>query len=59
MRRVLIVKMWALGDILMATPLLTNLRARFPDVEISWLVDASHADVLRDHPLIDGLLVFD
>ena len=59
MKRVLIVKMWALGDLLMATPLLTNLRAQFPGVQISWLVDASHADVLRDHPLIDELLVFD
>ena len=59
MKRVLIVKMWALGDILMATPLLTNLRARFPGVEITWLVDSHHADVLRDHPLIDDLVVFD
>ena len=59
MNRVLIVKMWALGDILMATPLLTNLRARFPGVEITWLVDAHHADVLRDHPLIDDLVEFD
>lgn len=58
MNRVLIVKMWALGDILMATPLLTNLRERFPDVQISWLVDASHADILRDHSLIDELFVF-
>ena len=59
MKRVLIVKMWALGDVLMATPLLTNLRARFPGVEITWLIDSQHADVLRDHPLIDDLVVFD
>ena len=59
MNRILIVKMWALGDILMATPLLTNLRARFSGIEITWLVDAQHADVLRDHPLIDDLVVFD
>ena len=39
MKRVLIIKLWALGDILMATPLLTALKTQFPECEITWLVD--------------------
>jgi len=59
MKRVLIVKMFALGDILMATVLLTNLRARFPGIKITWLVDAAHAGLLQANPLIDELIAFD
>ncbi|GAB4465199.1 MAG: hypothetical protein OHK0029_35660 [Armatimonadaceae bacterium] len=47
MKRILIVKMWALGDILMATPLLTALRQAHPDVHITWVVDESHGEILR------------
>ena len=59
MKRILIVKMWALGDILMATPLLTALRQAFPSIQIDWLLDATHADILKDHPLIDELMILD
>jgi len=59
MKRVLILKMWALGDILMATPLLTALKSQFPDIQITWLADSSHADVLQGQPLIDELVRFD
>lgn len=39
MKRILIIKLWALGDILMATPLLTALRAGGPPVHIAWVAD--------------------
>ena len=59
MKRILIIKLWALGDILMATPMLTALKAQFPECEVTWLVDSSHADILQGHPLIDDLIRFD
>lgn len=59
MERVLIIKMWALGDILMATPMLTALKSQFPECEVTWLAEASHADILEAHPLIDALIRFD
>lgn len=55
MNRVVIVKMWALGDILMATPMLAALRGRYPDVKVTWVVDESHGAVLQGHPGIDDL----
>ncbi len=59
MKRVLIVKLWALGDILMATPLLTALHQNDPEIRITWIADVQHAAILKDHPLIDELIAFD
>ena len=59
MKRILIIKLWALGDILMATPLLTALRQAEPEMHISWIVDSSHADILAGHPLIDEVIPLD
>jgi len=58
-QRILIVKMWALGDILMATPLLRALKTNDPDCKISWLVDKEYAGALQNNPLIDELIPFD
>lgn len=57
MRRALIVKMWALGDILMATPLISALRTAHPGIEITWVVDESHGELLQNHPGIDDLVI--
>ena len=59
MKRILIIKLWASGDIVMATPLLTALKAEFPECEVTWLADSSHANILRGQPLIDDLIRFD
>lgn len=59
MKRVLIVKMWALGDLLMATPMIAALRAKYPGVHLTWVVDISHGELLRGHPGIDDLVVLD
>jgi ADP-heptose:LPS heptosyltransferase len=57
MKRVGIIKMWALGDIVMATPMLAALRAAHPDVRVTWVVDEAHGEILRGHPDIDDLIV--
>ncbi len=54
--RILIIKLGALGDVLRTTPLLTQLKCRYPASHISWLVDPKHAAVLEDNPLVDNLL---
>jgi heptosyltransferase-1 len=59
MQRILIVKMWALGDILMATPLLRALKRQYPDCSISWLVEKDQAGILKGNPFIDDVIDFD
>jgi lipopolysaccharide heptosyltransferase II len=57
--RILIVKMWAIGDVLLATPLLRALKRGYPGCKITWLVDKRYADVLEGNPLIDEVIAFD
>lgn len=57
--RILIVKMWAIGDILMATPLLRALRRQYPGCHITWFVDKRYAAILDGNPLIDDVIAFD
>jgi heptosyltransferase-2 len=59
LKRVLIIKLWALGDLLMATPLVTALRAQYPDVQISWMADSLNADLLDGQPGIDEIVRID
>lgn len=56
-RKILLVRMSAMGDIVMATPLLHALKKRFPNARISWAVQPEFADVIRGHELLDELII--
>jgi len=58
-KRILIVKFWALGDILMATPILRALKNAYPDSHICWLVDQAYAGALEGNEYLDVVLPFD
>ena len=46
MKRILIVRMSALGDIVHALPVLSAIRSVRPDVDVDWLVDRKYAGIL-------------
>jgi heptosyltransferase I len=46
-KRILIVRMSALGDIVHALPVLAALREARPDVEVDWLADRKYAGILE------------
>ncbi len=54
--KILIVKLGAMGDVLRTTPLLTQLKKKYPDSRIHWLVEAPCRPVLEKNPLIDSLI---
>ena len=56
-RRILIVRLSALGDVVHMLPLLDALRCAWPDAHIGWLVEESAASLLEGHPQIDRLWV--
>ncbi len=58
-RSVLIVKLAAIGDVVMALPMVTALRAADPDTRITWLCGATVAPLLRCVDGIDELVVVD
>lgn len=58
-RRILVVKLADLGDVLTATPALRALRTTFPGARIVALVTAKTAPALAGSPNVDGVIVFD
>ena len=58
-KRILVVKLSDIGDVLTATPALRALRQSFPEARLDALVPPNSAPVLADSPLVDSCLVFD
>ncbi len=56
-RRVLVVKLRYIGDVLLCTPVLRGLREAFPESTITALVNAGTEDVLLHHPDVDEILL--
>ncbi|MBU3020749.1 glycosyltransferase family 9 protein [Aestuariibacter sp. A3R04] len=54
--RVLFVKLSAIGDIVMASGLPSNIKEGLNAAEVYWLVEAPYADFVRAHPCIDGVI---
>jgi lipopolysaccharide heptosyltransferase I len=59
MKRILIIKPSALGDIVLALPALASLRASFPDARICWFIRPEHAPLLENVDGIDDIILFD
>ena len=58
--RILIVKLGSIGDIVHTLPALAAAReALGAGAEISWVVERGAAEILRDNPLVDRLIVID
>jgi heptosyltransferase-3 len=55
--RILIIKMRYVGDVLLATPVLTRLREGFPKASLVMLVNPGTDGVVRNHPALDEVLV--
>ncbi len=58
-KRILIVKLAAIGDVLRTTPLLRGLKRSHPQSHITWVVDKEAHPLLKNNPYIDRLLTFD
>ena len=58
-RKILLIKPSSLGDCLQALPVLNALRKALPVAKIVWLINREYADLLRKHPALDGLILFE
>jgi heptosyltransferase-1 len=54
---ILIVKLSAIGDVIHTLPSLTVLRKLYPDAHITWVVEEAAADLVRNHPYLNNILV--
>lgn len=57
--RILIIRLTALGDVVLATPALRALRAAYPKARIDWLVDRAYVPVLESNPHLSSLIPYD
>lgn len=58
-RRILLIKPSAVGDIVHTLPVLVRLRERFPDARIDWFITPENADLVRHHPALSNVVLFD
>lgn len=57
--KVLIIKIGAIGDIIMALPALASIKSKFPDSHITWICGKVVAPILQHIPTIDRLIIVD
>ena len=58
-RKILLIKLSAVGDVVHTIPLLNKLRRRYPTAQLDWLVTPAIAELLRHHPAITNIIEFE
>ena len=58
-RRILVVRLSARGDVVLSSPLAGALRRRYPSAHIAWAVEERTADVIRHNPHLDEVIVWE
>jgi ADP-heptose:LPS heptosyltransferase len=56
-RKILVIQLGPFGDALLTTSYFGTLKKRLPDVRLSFLVKQPYDSAIRDHPVIDGIIV--
>lgn len=59
MQRFLIIQTAFLGDVILATPVVSELKRLFPDARVDVLVRKGNEGIISTHPLITDILVLD
>lgn len=57
-RSILVIKLRAVGDVLLSTIVTKNLRLAFPDARIDYLTESPSIDILKGNPYINDTLVY-
>lgn len=57
-RRILLLRPSALGDVCRTAPVLASLHARWPDAEIHWVVQTAFTQAVEAHPAVSGVIPF-
>lgn len=58
-RRILVIKLRAIGDVLLSTIVTKNLRLAYPLAQIHYLTESPSVEVLKGNPFIDDILDYD
>ncbi len=58
-RAILIIRLSSIGDVVRTLPALASLRRNYPDAHITWVVEDKSSGILKGHPHLDRILVFE
>src|SRR5438105_6303271 len=56
--RILLVRLSAIGDVVVTTPVARVLRQALPEAHIAWVVEEKAADVLVGNPHLDEVIIW-
>lgn len=56
--RILLIKLRALGDVILSTPVVWNLRQVFPKAQIAFLTEEAGAELLKNDPALNEVIVY-
>ena len=57
-KKLLIVRLSSLGDILLTTPLIRTIKKKYPDIEIDFVLRKEYYDLLKLNPYINNIHLF-
>ncbi len=58
-KKILIIRLSSLGDILLTTPLIRSIKKRYPDINIDFILREEYEDLLIQNPNINKLYKYD
>jgi len=56
MKRILLIKTSSMGDVIHNLPIVADIRSRYPEAELHWLVEESFADIPALHPQVQQVI---
>jgi len=57
-QRILVIRLSAIGDVIIASGLIPALRQLYPEAHIAWLTEETNAELLRHNPRLDRLYLW-
>ena len=57
-RRILLIQLRAIGDVILTTPALRVLKRHFPEAQIDFLTNAAPAEILQNNPHLNEILIY-
>jgi lipopolysaccharide heptosyltransferase II len=57
-KKLLVIKLRAIGDVVLSTVVLENLRSAFPSAQIDFLTETSSREVVEGNPNVDNVIVY-
>lgn len=59
LKKILIIRLSSIGDILLTTPFIRQARKAYPDSQIDFVIKVEYSDLLKNNPNINNLIKFD